>query len=107
MIPRGNEETRYDLQNGIALCVHHHKFDNELSPHLNAAGFMHMLEQKYVGTHVWYRTATKTGNPQFLGTKTPAYYMGHILRLKEYVSPEDYTRIVGVRFADYLETIEL
>jgi hypothetical protein len=46
IIPREFRQTRHDLNNGISLCVKHHKFSLEISPHKNAFAFFEWL-QKY------------------------------------------------------------
>lgn len=35
IIPRENKNFRFDISNGITLCVKHHKFSLENSPHRN------------------------------------------------------------------------
>jgi 5-methylcytosine-specific restriction endonuclease McrA len=45
IIPRENRATRHDLMNGITLCVLHHKFSLEISPHKNAFEFFLWLKK--------------------------------------------------------------
>lgn len=101
LIPRQHEEMRYDLRNGIALCVQHHKFDPAYSPHQNAAGWMEWLTDTHPVIADWIIDNCR---PEFTGTKNAQHYIDHIQRLRQYVEPEEFTRIVGVRFAAYLET---
>jgi hypothetical protein len=49
----------------------------------------------------WY---TRDPRPRFKGITDAAYYIEHIRRLREYVEPEDFDRVVGIRFAAYLES---
>ena len=100
LVPRQFEATRYDLQNGIALCASHHQFDRGISPHQNAAGWCAWLNDTYPKLFTWYLDNRR---PTFVGTKNAAYYIDVIRRLKQYVEPEDFTRIVGVRFEAWLE----
>ncbi len=103
LIPRQHEATRYSLNNGIALCASHHQFDPDISPHQNAAGWMRWLREHYPEVAVWYE-ANVSVKPQFLGTKNTAYYLAIIRYLRQYVSPDDFERIVGVRFTTWLDT---
>lgn len=45
IIPREDRRTRHDLLNGITLCILHHKFSLEISPHKNAFEFFCWLEK--------------------------------------------------------------
>lgn len=103
LVPRQHEATRYTLLNGVALCFTHHQGCENLSPHLNAAGWMRWLEANHPSRAEWYRDNCR---PQFNGTKTADYYCGIIRGLRQYVEPLDYERIVGVRFARWLEDNE-
>jgi len=100
MVPRQFESTRYELCNGIALCPHCHKFNPKISPHLNAAAWCAWLNTTYPKFMEWYLDNRR---PAFDGTKNAEHYIGRIRRLQQYVEPEDYTRIVGVRFEAWLE----
>ena len=104
LIPRQHQSTRYDLRNGISLCCSHHKFDKDLSPHLNAAGWLLWLSEMLPACHCWYTETVKQGGyRQFDGMTTALYYCDVIRRLKEYVADDDFARVVGQRFATYLE----
>lgn len=106
LIPRQHQATRYALRNGIALCAHCHQFDRDISPHQNAAGWVLWLHAHHKPLYEWYLETAATRN-QTTGLITNAdYYIEHIRRLSLYVEPEDYERIVGVRFASYLESSE-
>lgn len=100
LVPRQHEATRYDVEhNGISLCGHCHQFDRDLSPHQNAAGWMQWLGTHHRELLAWY---VANPRPQFIGTKTPAYYCEQIKKLREHVPAEDFQRIVGKKFSAYL-----
>lgn len=101
LIPRQHEETRYMLENGIALCPTHHQWDKDISPHQNAAGWVDWLELTYPEIGEWYFDHLR---PRFDGVTNAAYYCEVICRLREYVEPEDFERIVGIRFSQHLES---
>lgn len=105
LIPRQHQATRYDLRNGIALCAPHHQFDPNISPHQNAAGWLLWLAEHQPELHQWYTEMTESGGQKkFNGTTNAVYYCDVIRGLKEYVDGDEYARIVGVRFADYLDS---
>ena len=104
IIPRQHQITRYDLQNGIALCSNHHQFDKDVSPHQNATGFVLWLEANHAKIAVWaFELQASGGHWVFDGNTSWPYYCDEILRLKEYVDDADYARIVGKRFSAWLE----
>ena len=104
LVPRQYKRFTYDLRNGIALCPHCHRFDPD-SAHEYGAAWKLWLKWHYPALHKWYAETTETqAYKDFGGIIDAAYYIGHILRLREYVEPDDYERIVGVKFASYLET---
>lgn len=104
VIPRQHEATRYSLRNGIALCARHHQFDPYISPHQNAAGWLLWLFEHESELHNWYtETNANNAHKSFTGTANAAYYCDVIRELKEHVPDKDYERIVGVRFAKWLE----
>lgn len=47
LIGRGNFATRYDLSNGVLLCVWHHVFCRKCSPHAGARGWVALLTLKH------------------------------------------------------------
>lgn len=47
LISRGNLPTRHHPMNGVLLCVKHHKFDKECSPHMGPIGFSEFLRLQY------------------------------------------------------------
>ena len=100
LTPRQFEATRYDLSNGVSLCARCHKHDPKVSPHLNAAGWCAWLNHHHPVRMAWYLDNRR---PAWNGTKNAAYYIEVIRRLKQYVEPEDFTRIVGVKFEAWLE----
>ena len=107
LIPRQHAATRYDLHNGICLCRRCHQFCPDVSPHQNAAGFLVRLEWSYPATAKWYLETTESQEyKRFDGTTNAAYYCDQIRRLREYVEPEDFERIVGQRFSAWLEEQE-
>lgn len=99
LVPRQFESTRYDLRNGIALCASCHKFNRNISPHQNAAGWMAWLYAHHLERAAWYRVNLQ---PIFKGTKNADHYCDVIQRLRQYVEPDDFERIVGVNFSRYL-----
>lgn len=44
---RSNYSTRWDINNGVTLCVSHHVFGNELSAHKTPTDFSDWLVHKY------------------------------------------------------------
>ena len=103
LLPRQHESTRYDLRNGIALCVTHHVFDPD-GPHANAASWMMWLESNQAGVYGWLTMQVEDGGYRtFEGTKNNQYYCDVIRRLKQYVDPDVFEEYVGVRFAAWLE----
>jgi len=100
LIPRSNYATRYDLRNGVALCTHHHKFDAELSPHLNAAGWLDWFQTYHVSAAEWYWQNSRI---RFDGTTNVEFFINTIKRLRQYFDDDEFDSIVGVRFATYLE----
>jgi len=40
IIPRERKELRWDIDNGISLCVSHHKYSYEISAHKNSLKFI-------------------------------------------------------------------
>lgn len=99
LVPRQHEATRYELRNGICLCVPHHQFDRDLSPHQNSAGWLEWLKWHHPTLADWY---VENRRPKFEGTVNAAYFCDVIRRLGEYVEPDDFSRIVGVKFSRYL-----
>lgn len=107
LIPRAHQATRYELRNGICLCRRCHKFCPDRAPHQNPAGFMQWLSGNVPRVEQWYTITMATGeHRRFNGTTNAAYYCEQIRRLKQYVPEEDYERIVGVKFACWLEEAE-
>lgn len=103
LIPRQHERTRYDLNNGIALCASHHQFDPEISPHQNAAGWLLWLAEHCEFTAEWYTKTVDSGDyKRFEGTKNAQHYIDVIQGLREYVEDDEFVRIVGVRLSGYL-----
>ena len=104
LIPRQHEATRYDLRNGIALCASHHQFDADISPHQNAAGWLLWLRDHQPSFYAWYLATIENGYYRgFKGTKNVQHYIDVILRLQQYVEADDFERIVGQRFSEYLK----
>ena len=100
LVPRQHEATRYELRNGICLCVAHHQFDNDLSPHQNAAGFIKWLEWHHPELAEWLFEHCR---PKFDGTKNAAHYIEVIRSLRQHVEPDDFDRIVGIKFGRHLQ----
>ena len=92
------------MRNGISLCSWCHTFDPDTAPHQNAAGWLLWLSEHYPELHLWYTTTVATGEHKtFDGTTNATYFCGVIRDLQEYVTEEDFERIVGVRFARWLD----
>jgi hypothetical protein len=107
LIPRQHEATRYNMSNGIALCSHCHQFDPNISPHQNAAGWLRWLVISHAERYDWLMAAAETGLARsFNGTKNAQHYIGIILDLKQYVSDSEFERVCGIRFTEYLTTIQ-
>jgi hypothetical protein len=106
LVPRQHQATRYELRNGIALCARCHQFDPDISPHQNAWGWIDWLFKHHEELHDWY-WAENSCRKRFAGTTNAAYYVEVIQGLRQYVEETDYVRIVGARFAAYLEAKEL
>jgi hypothetical protein len=100
LVPRQHEQTRYDLKNGVALCAACHQFDKNISPHQNSAGWISFLIDNHHDRFDWFMDNRR---PIFTGKKNADYYIATIRRLQPYVEPEEFTSIVGVRFAAWLE----
>lgn len=43
---RSNKSTRWDISNGITLCVYHHTFSSSFSAHKTGIEFTYWLEEK-------------------------------------------------------------
>ena len=100
LIPRQHQATRFDLRNGICLCKTCHQFCPNYSPHQHGKGFDLWLTNHHPSFASWVEA---NAYPKFTGTTNADYYCEQIQRLREYVEQDDFTRIVGVRFAAYLE----
>lgn len=105
LIPRQFYATRYDLRNGIALCRRCHQFDPDISPHQNAAGFMLWLESRHHERYTWLMaTLGSEAHKKFPESgKTTSFYCDRIRFLSTFVDDADLVRIVGVRFAAWLD----
>ena len=45
LIPRERKDTKFDINNGVTLCVKHHMFSREISAHNNPIAFFFWLEK--------------------------------------------------------------
>lgn len=105
VIPRAHFATRYELRNGICLCANHHRWDADVAPHQNPEGWLRWLAANQPDLHGWYVKMMDSGDhKRFTQTKTAAYYIDQIRRLRQYVEPDDFERICGVRFSAYLDS---
>jgi len=103
LIPRKSEATRYELRNGVCLCSHCHVFSNDISPHLNAPGWMVWLSGHWPRLHDWCIEIVTSGyHRRSVGTTNAAYFCDVIRGLREYVEEDDFDRIVGIRFSAWL-----
>lgn len=105
IVGRGNNATRYDLHNGIALCEGCHKFGkkqyNRASPHMGDNDEWESWLQANHPRLVEYRREHK--HDKFTGTTNRSHYHNVIRGLKEHVPKEHYERIVGVKLSRWLE----
>lgn len=105
LIRRRHERFRYCLQNGIALCFAHHRGDGSPNPHQDAAEWMIWLAGRNPELHRWYVTTTEGGRQySFDGTKNVAYYLDVLRSLREYVEPEEFERVLGVKLVRHLDS---
>ena len=88
---------------GCCLCQYCHQFHRDYSPHLNGVGFWHWLSDNHPLRAQWLKDNLR---PRFTGQVNAPYLIAQIRRLKQYVDPDAFTRIVGVRFVAYLETMD-
>jgi len=107
IIPREHKTWTYKLRNGICLCSYCHVRHVDHSPHVNAAGWMLWLKDAHPALERWYTETTATQEyKRFHGTINAEYYCDVLRRLRQYVEPEEFEQIVGVRFARWLEENE-
>lgn len=99
LIPRQHNKTRHDLRNGIALCSRCHKFDRDISPHQNAAGWLLWLEEHHPLMAEWYEDNCR---PELVGKVDASHYMELLAEFRQYVSEADFERIVGIKLASRL-----
>ena len=99
LVPRQHQGTRYDLKNGVALCAHCHQFSKDISPHQNAAGWLKWLHDNQPERHDWLLLNLR---PEFTGTTNTIYYCDLICGFREYFEPDEFERLVGIRFNRYL-----
>lgn len=104
IIPRQHEAVHFSLRNGICLCSWHHLRDPDVSPHVNAAGWVKWLKIHHEELHDWYLDMLDSGDhKRFSGTKNWPYYVDTILALKPHVPAEDFERVCGVKFSAWLK----
>jgi hypothetical protein len=78
-----------------------------MSPHQNAAGWLLWLDEHHQPSHRWYTETVSNGeHRRFDGTTNAQYFCEVIRSLEQYVDEDDYQRIVGVRFSQWLESEE-
>ena len=104
LVPRQHEGTRYDLNNGIALCCTHHQFDRDVSPHLNAAGWLAWLNHHWPARAVWYMDNRR---PPFDGRRTLPITSQSFAGCSSTWSRMEFETICGVRFAAWLEETQV
>lgn len=100
LIPRGNYATRYERKNGIALCFTHHKTDDNIAPHCNAAGWMHWLRENHPQCAHWYRLHKWD---KFAGIKTQTYFVEKIEQMRPYLEPAEFAELVGPTLLGHLD----
>ena len=101
LVPCSFEATRYNLNNGIALCSHHHIFDDKLAPHKNAGAWLEWLQTNHPHRYGWWM---ENLHPKFNGTTDIDYYCGVVRGFRAYFEPMEFEAIVGIRFNQWLET---
>ena len=107
IIGRTHQAVRYLLRNGIALCPEHHQFDKDVSPHSGDVGWNVWLENTHPELDEWARDTRENGRHRnFSGTTNAWYYMDMIESFREYVTEDEFSKIVGVNFGEYLETLQ-
>jgi hypothetical protein len=67
--------------------------------HLNAAGWLQWLALYQPRAAKWYSAHV---HPEFTGIKNTSYYLNVLRDLRDYVEPEVFERVVGVRFSRQL-----
>lgn len=104
LVPRQFYRLRYDMMNGICLCYVHHEADPEYAPHKNAAGWMSWLLSHHPTRYWWYcNTIDEFGYRDNMESRTIEWYCDVIRGLRDVVEPDDFERIVGVKFAAWLD----
>jgi len=103
LIRRGCYPVRYLLENGICLCATHHKWCGEVSPHSNGHGFAVWIEEHYPARHQWFKDTRASGAHKALLTVNVEFYLDVLRQLRQYVEPEEFERIVGVKLARHLD----
>ena len=104
LIYRHNEAVKYLLENGICMCGYCHTMCPKYSPHLNGFAFTAWLKKHHHERALWCESTVEFGDHmRFDGTTNPAYYIEQIRRLSKYVSDEQFVKVVGVQFAEWLE----
>ena len=56
IIARENQETKYDVENGLSLCPLHHFFCRKVSAHNNPMGFLIWLEKNRPSQLLYVKT---------------------------------------------------
>lgn len=74
IIPRGNIELRWDIDNSLSLCAKHHRYSFDISAHQNSFVFYKIINKRIVSQidRLW---------DKFIKTKS---YKKMLLELKEY-----------------------
>ena len=66
LLSRGKVMTRHDLENGMLLCVTHHLYSPDCSPHAGPIGFVEWLEENHPEKLEWVRqNRNRTGKPDY------------------------------------------
>ena len=78
-------------------------FCPKYSPHQHASGFLQWLKKHHPFRAEWLDNNTR---PAFHGTTNEWWYLEKIQDLRDYVEPYDFERIVGVRLAALLDSME-
>ena len=107
LIHRHHYAVRYLSENGICLCGYCHVRCPKYSPHLNGLGFRAWLNEHHPMRAAWCDVTIENGlHFRFDRIKNAHYSIEQILALKHCVDDDEFIRVVGVRFAAWLEEHE-
>lgn len=103
LIPCQFTRFRYLLRNGICLCGFDHKLNPILAPHMNAEGWLTWLKVRHPELREWYEQNNPRRWEPFDVTKNWRFFVDVIESLRAHVEPDDFEKIVGVKFDRWLQ----